>query len=143
MNKKIGFIVASALFLIVVLTTPLGFAQPWTSVELNAQSEDYVTGATEFSFWVIPPLAGTPNTIVAAGGVVINLVSGDRVIVTGYVATDITYSENGGHLIFLGTADSITVNEEQIPELSSFLTLSLIMIATLLAAIVLKRKRTS
>ena len=143
MNKKIGFVVSSTLFLIVVLSTSLAFAQPWTSVDINVQTEDYVISETEISFWIIEALGSTPNDIKAAGDIYIKVVPGDRVVVTGYVTTFIEYSETSGHLVFLGTADSITVNAVEIPELSSFLILSLLMIATLLAAIVLKRKRTS
>jgi len=155
MNKKIGFAVASTLFLFVVLSTPLAFAQDWFTCTVNVQAEEYYfmqvgtppVGDT-FSFYVITPIAGTPNTIIASDGAhtyTINLVVGDFVEISleGLTPDDVEFYESSGHLLYDGPADSITVNEVEIPEFPSFLILPLFMIATLLAAIVLRKKLTS
>ena len=68
MNKKIGFVVSSTLFLIVVLSTPLTFAQAgYATCDVNVQAGDYyLFSGNSFSFEVITPQAGTPNTIIAS-----------------------------------------------------------------------------
>jgi len=150
MNKKIGFVVASTLFLFVVLCTPLAFAQEgYTTVEVNVQCTDYYFWAGNlFDFEVITPQSGTPNTIIASDAdhtYTINLVPGDLVVVRveGITSEVMTYTEASGHLLYSGPADSVTVNEVEIPEFPSFLIVPVFMIATLLAAIVLRRKLTS
>ena len=150
MNKKIEFVVVSTLFLIVVLSAPLAFSQPWNTCVINAQATAYsFCGPGEnFRFEVIEPISGTPNTIVASDDAhtyTINLVPGDIVTINlGGITEDlITYDQNSGHLLYEGMADSVTVNEVEIPEFPSFLILPLFMIATLLVAIVLRRKLTS
>jgi len=144
MNKKIGFVVASTLFLIVVLSTTLAFGQPWQTCELNCIGETITTATGYFSFYAAPPRPDTPNTVTVTGGghtYTWELVPGDLVIVYGYVATSLQTSSD--HVTYQGPADSVTVNTAEIPEFPSFLILPLFMIATLLAAIVLRRKRTS
>jgi hypothetical protein len=144
MNKKIGFVVASTLFLIAVLSTSLAFGQPWETCELNCQGETITTATGYFSFYAVPPRPDIPNKVTVTGGgktYTWDLVPGDLVIVHGYVATDLQTSAD--HVTYQGPADSVTVNAVEIPEFPSFLILPLFMIATLLAAIVLRRKRTS
>ena len=150
MNKKIGFVVASTLFLIVVLSTPLAFAQPWDTCNIDVQAElySYCGPGENFRFDVIEPNPGTPNKIVVsglAGDFTYDLKIGDSVIVSvgGLIEDQITYSEGTGHLIYYGPADSVTINAVEIPEFPPFLILPLFMIATMLAAIVLRRKLTS
>jgi hypothetical protein len=146
MNKKIGVVVASTLFLIVVLSTPLAFAQPWQSCEMNVQVETVTVSESVgyFSFYAIPPRPDIPNTITVTGGgetYTRDLVPGDLVIVHGFLASNLQTSSD--HLTYQGPADSVEINSAEIPEFPSFLILPLFMIATLLAAIVLRRKRTS
>ena len=148
MNKKIGVAVASTLFLIVVLSTPLTFAQGWTSCELNAQSEDFVANDNGFSFWVISPVHPTPNTIEvsgSAGSYNWHLSPGERVVVSlsHFNTETVSFSEASGHVVYSGPADSVTIDEVEIPEFPSFLILPLFIIGTLLAAIVLRRKLAS
>ena len=150
MNKKIGVAVASTLFLIVVLSIPLAFAQAgYNPCEVNVQTDDlYFFTGNSFSFHVITPISGTPNTIIASDDAhtyTINLVPGDYVVVSveGITSDLITYTEASGHVVYSGPADSVTIDEVEIPEFPSFLILPLFMIATLLAAIVLRRKLTS
>jgi hypothetical protein len=149
-NKRIGFVVVSTLFLFVVLSIPLAFSQAgYATVELNVQCTDYYFWAGNlFDFEVIAPQAGTPNTIIASDDAhtyTINLVPGDLVVVRveGLTSEVMTYTEASGHLMYSGPADSITVNEVEIPEFSSFLIVPLFVIASLLAVIVLRRKLTS
>lgn len=144
MNKKIGFVVASTLFLIVVLSAPLAFAQPWQSCELNCQGETISVATGYFSFYAVPPRPDIPNTVTVTGGgntYTWELVPGDLVIVYGYVETSLQTSSD--HITYQGPADSATINAVEIPEFPSFLILPLFMMATLLAAIGLRRKRTS
>ena len=152
MKMKIGFIVASTLFLIVIsCISPLAFAQTYYWCVVNAQSTDLVVDETNgvFSFTVISADPGTTNSISAAifGGENYEefLSPGDTVVVrnTGFVADDLVVFPGSGHLIYQGPADSVTINTVEIPEFPSFLILPLFMIATLLAAIVYRRKCTS
>jgi hypothetical protein len=149
-NKRIGFVVVSTLFLFVVLSIPLAFPQPWDTCVVNVQATAYsFCGPGEnFAFEVIAPQAGTPNTIVVTGttgNYTMNLDPGDLITISlGGITQDlITYDQNSGHLMYEGMADSVTVNELEIPEFSSFLIVPLFVIASLLAVIVLRRKLTS
>ena len=148
MNKRIGFVVASTLFLFVVLSIPLAFTQPWTNVDINAQGLDFTADETGFRFWVIEPVSGTPNVIEVSGTagdynwyVVLN----DYVVVskTGFDIGTVSFSADSGHVVYSGPADSVTINAVEIPEFSSFLIVPLFVIASLLVVIVLRRKLTS
>lgn len=143
-NKKIALAVASALFLFVVLTTPMTFAQPWDEIILDAQAETITVSETVgyFSFYAISPRQGIPNNIILTGGgkeITWDLNPGDLVIVRDFVMTDLTTSSD--HVLYQGPAEIVEVNgAEVIPEFPPFLILPLFMMATLLAAVVLKRK---
>jgi hypothetical protein len=144
MHKKIGFVVASTLFLIIVLSTTLAFGQPWQTCELNCIGETITTATGYFSFYAASPRPDTPNKVIVTGGgetYTWDLVIGDLVIVYGYLETDLATS--GDHITYLGPASSVTINAVEIPEFSSFLILPLFMMATLLGAVVLRRKLTS
>ena len=152
MKLKIGFIVASTLFLVIALfNAPLTFAQPWDWCVVNAQSTDLVTDETDgfFSFTVISPDPGTTNSISAAifGGENYEelLSPGDTVVVryTEFVADDLVVFPESGHVIYQGPADSVTINGTLIPEFPLFLVLPLFMTATLLATIFYRRRHFS
>ena len=144
MNQKIGFAIASTLLLSVVLSIPMAFAQPWEEVELNVQAETISTASTYFSFYVVASVA-YPNTIIFTGGgqkFTVQLNPGDLVIVREYVDTKLTTSSD--HVLYQGPASQVDLNgTEVIPEFPSFLILPLFMIATLLGAVILRRKLTS
>jgi hypothetical protein len=144
MDKKIGLAIASTLFLTVVLSTPMASSQPWQTCEMNCIGETISVTAGYFSFYTAFPRPDTPNKITVTGGgntYTWDLVIGDLVIVHGYLASGLRYS--GDHVTYQGPADSVEINSSEIPEFSSYLILPLFMITTLLAAVVLRRKRTS
>ena len=153
MKLKIGFIVASTLFLIIVLCNVyLVFAQTWTTCVVSCNCTNYVMDETNgfFSFTVAPQNPSVTNTIT-----VVNQLSGenhaetlslgDTVVVryTQLLATDPVYSpEVSGFLNYMGPADSVTINAVEIPEFPLILIIPLFMTATLLA-LIYRRKRTS
>ena len=153
MKLKTILLATYALFLIIVLSHgTLVFAQTWTTCVVNAQTTDFVVDETNgfFSFTVISPDPGTTNTITAmkfgsSESYEGSLSPGDTVVVryTGLTANDPVYSSGSGYLYYQGPADSVTINETEIPEFPLFLILPLFMIATLVAVIGYRRKLTS
>jgi hypothetical protein len=148
MHKKIGFVVASTLFLIVVLSTTLAFGQTYDYVEIDTNAEDLVRDYQNgiLNFTVIEPFPGYEATITATAGqqtYTWDLEVDDKVELRYSLLSqdDITFSAT--HLVYQGPADSVTINAVEIPEFSSFLILPLFMMATLLGAVVLRRKLTS
>ena len=154
MKLKIGFIVASTLFLVIALfNATLTFAQDNTyACMINVKCTNLVTSETNgfFSFTVSSLVTGTTNSILAINTTtgeehVRNLSLGDTVVVSYsfFYVTDLDYSAETGILKYTGPADSVTINAAEIPEFPTSLITPLFMIATLLAAIVYRRKHTS
>jgi len=153
MKMKIGFIVVSTLFLVIVLfNAPLTLAQdPVYACMLNVKCTNLVTDEANgfFSFTVSSPDTGTPNSITAikySDGVENSkiLSPGETVVVkySFFLVTDLDYSTESGILKYTGPADSVAINTVEIPEFPSILITVLFMITTLLAAVVYRRKHT-
>ena len=157
MNHKIGAILVSAMALFTLLSSArMVFAQPWDACIVSSHVTDLEVDETNgfFSFTAVDPLSpGVVNFVSVANYAkdeshAMNLSQGDAVVVsyTDFAADDLSVSpiEPGLDLIYYnGPADSVTINTVEIPEFPSFLILPLFMIATLLAAIVYRRTRTS
>jgi hypothetical protein len=152
MNKKTGVVVvASTLLLAVVLFTPFAFAQTWPSCTVDAGGTEITVDEAGgfFSFTVKYANPGITNTIILSNpstGEYIEraLESGQEVVVSysGLKEADVQI-DSQGDIAYAGPADSVTVNSIAIPEFPAFLILPLFMAATLMAAIVYRRKRTS
>ena len=148
MRLKIGFLLASTLFLIVVLSTPLAFAQTYYWCVVNAQSTDLVVDETNgfFSFTVISPNPGTTNSISAVifGGESYDefLSTGDTVVVsyTNFTADDLVIFPESGHLIYQNPADSVTINTVEIPEFPSWTLMLVALTVVAVAVAIYKRK---
>ncbi len=151
MNKKIGFVVVSTLLLTLVLFTPFAFAQSWSSCYLSVPGNEITINEEQgiLSFTVKYGEPGMPSMIElsnASNGAYFtrNFESGNTVIISysGLTADDVDIDAHD-HIVYEGPVDSVTINAVVIPEFSSFIILPLFMIATLLAAIVYRRKRAS
>ena len=155
MKLKIGFIVASTLFLIVVLSTPFAFALTWDACIVNGYGKDLVVDETNgfFSFTAVDPFTPAILNVITAvnhassDSMEVFLSQNDTVVVsyTGFVATDLVLfptTEPGVlyQMYYQGPADSVTINQIVIPEFPSILIMPLFMISTLLAAIVYRKK---
>ena len=148
MKLKIGFVVASALLLMLVLSTSLAFAQTYDWCVVNAQSTDLVVDEANgrFSFTVISPNPGTTNSISAVkyGGESYEefLSPGDTVVVryTGFVADDLVVFPESGHLIYQNPADSVTINTVEIPEFPSWTLMLVALTVVAVAVAIYKRK---
>ena len=162
MNKKIGFIVASSLFLVFVLfNASLTLAQPdiWDYVNVSG----YGTlvgeeGETSFRFIVVTPPAGSEITNTAyvertSGLPVENytrpLLPGEEIYIVHSrvdvpIVRSITPASEPDHfnILFEGQARYVQIDSIWIPEFPTILIVPLFMTATLLA-IIYRRKRTS
>lgn len=161
MNKKIGFIFASTLFLVIVLSNAsLILAQPniWDYVNLSG----YGTlvdeeGEDNFRFIVVTPPAGSEiiNTVYVErnSSPVENytrpLIPGEEIYLTHSrvdvpVVRSITPASEPNHfnIIFEGQARYIQIDAAYIPEFPTILIAPLFMTTTLLA-IIYRRKRIS
>jgi hypothetical protein len=161
LNKKIGFIVASTLFLVVALfTAPLSFAQiPWDYCQVSAYLSFYEedsTGSLEWTlFTVATPPSGSEvtNTIYVMNSdtgenYTKNLQNGDSVtirydFIIPIKNTVVPASEPDRYIIdYEGEVSNVILNNAAIPEFPPILAVPLFMTATLLA-ILYRRKRTS
>jgi len=153
MNKKIGIIIASTLFLVITLfNAPLTFAQDsGYACIVDVKCTNLVTDETNgfFSFTVSTQDIGTNNRIVAinmSSGAehVRNVTLGDTVVVSYsfFYATDLDYSTESGILRYTGPADSVTINATEIPEFPPAIIIPVFMTATLLAIIYRKKRAT-
>ncbi len=160
MNKKIGFVVAFTLFLVVALfNVPLTFAQHWDDCKVSAYGtyliEMKVGKISWFEFKVVSPPAGSEitNTIYVINYSIFetytkNLEAGDYVIVRYDDFTpdiiEITTASDGLHysIYFEGEVGVITINAVFVPEFSPMLIVPMFITATALA-IIYRRKRTS
>jgi len=151
MNRKIIFVVASTLLVLLVLFTPFAFAQSWSYCYLSAPGTEITIDEANgfFSFTVKYGEPGAPSRVELSNSsnsafFERNFEVGDTVFVSysGFQAEDLDVSPQD-QLTYEGQVDSVTLNAVVIPEFPSFLILPLFMMATLLAAIVYGRKRTS
>ena len=149
MKLRIGFVVASTLLLLLVLSTPFAFAQRWDAVLVNAQYTDLVIDEINgsFSFTVTLPDPGTANSITATSfftgdNLIENLSPGDRVVVsyTGFAATDVVNSTATGYLSYRDPADSVTINAAEIPEFPSWTVILVALTLVAIASLVYKKK---
>ena len=150
MNKKIGIIIASTLFLVIALfNAPLTFAQDGYACIIDVKCTNLVTDETNgfFSFTVSTPDTGTYNRILAvnmstAEEHVRNVTLGDTVVVSYsfFYVTDLDYSPESGILKYSGPADSVTINATEIPEFPPAIIIPVFMTATLLAIIYRKKR---
>lgn len=150
MNKKIIFVVASTLLVTLALFTPFASAQSWSYCYLSVPGTEITINEEQgfLSFTVKYGEPGMPSTIElsnSSNGAYYerNFESGNTVIVSysGLKADDVNIDAHD-HIIYEGPVDSVTINAVVIPEFSSFIILPLFIMATLLAAIVYRRKRT-
>jgi hypothetical protein len=159
MKKKIGLIIVSALFLVIIsLSATLTFAQRWQSVTISAYGTDVVEGDPVpeiFSFIVAEPTPAVTNTIIAINNdtgenFFVDLEVGD-VVQVGYLGgLDVTIKNilaapTPGEFIiqYEGQASSVTINAAQIPEFPPILIIPMFTAATLLAIIYERRTRHS
>ena len=155
MSKKIVFVVASTLFLVVALfSTPLTFAQlPFEYCRIEAYGTLTNDGDNAFVFSAAVPPAGSeiPNSIVTVNydpyeNYTDNIPPGAEVIVFVTDTTTKTFnpaSEPDHYTIFFeGSVSWVTVNSETIPEFPPILIIPMFITATALA-IIYRRKRTS
>ena len=164
MNKKIGFIFVSTLFLAAALMYfPLTFAQDryWDYTKISAYGtnlDDFATSSTNterFAFTVVVPPSGSEiNNIIevmdtASGeNYTINLSVGERVQVNYQNANPTENSQDVASdpqyyiISYEGPVSGITINSVEIPEFPPILILPLFMSATLLA-LIYRRNRTS
>jgi hypothetical protein len=163
-NKKIGFIVVSTLFLVTVLIyVPLAFAQTtyWDYAKVSAYGKDLddfsssTVNIERFEFTVVVPPTGSEitNTIEvrdddSGENHTINLSIGDIVRVN-YQNTVPTHNSvdpasEPNHVIvdYEGEVTGISINTVEVPEFSSIILIPLFMIATVLV-IAYRRRRTS
>jgi hypothetical protein len=161
MNKKIGFIVVSTLFLVIVLfNASLTLAQPniWDYVAVSG----YGTlvgeeGETNFRFIVATPPTGSEitNTVYVQrnSAPVENytrpLLPGEEIYLTHSrvdvpIVRSITPASEPDHfnIVFEGQARYIQVDAAYIPEFPTILIIPMFMMATLLA-LVYRRRRAS
>ena len=151
MKLKIGFIVASTLFLVIALfNAPLTFAQdPVYACMLNVKCTNLVTDEANgfFSFTVSSPDTGTPNLITAikySDGVENSkiLSPGETVVVkySFFYVTDLDYSAESGILKYTGPADSVTINAAEIPEFPIGVIIPVSLILGTCATIILRKQ---
>jgi len=158
-NKKIGFIVAYSLFLVIVLlNAPFTFAQEkaWDWCQVSAYGTELVESEPPvggFTFVVVAPPSGLeiPNTVWlmnydSTENYTETLSPGDELQVNIMDFPIFTYNftaaEEPDHyiLFFEGEAGPVRINREIIPEFPPILIVPLFMTATLLA-LVYRRKR--
>lgn len=163
MNKKIGFIVITTLFIVTFLfSASLTFAQrSWDSCIISAygtnldEYNDSTTNTERYEFTVANPPSGSEitNTIEVINydsgeNFTETLSAGQRVYVNyldaGPTLNTVNAAAESGYFIieYDGYVTGVTINNIDIPEFSSIIILPLFITATLLA-IVYKRKRTS
>ncbi|MEJ2271412.1 MAG: hypothetical protein P8X91_02765 [Candidatus Bathyarchaeota archaeon] len=154
MNKKIGFLIATNLFLVsALMVAPIAFAQPplWNVVLVSAYVTDFDDSGSSISFTVaaLPSGSTLTNTIyvehTGADNYTTNLVPGDRLSVNysgGDVITMnvVAASEpNYFEVTYSGESRSVQLNSAYIPEFPPILAIPLFLVVTLLA-LVLRRK---
>ncbi|MCJ7614191.1 hypothetical protein MUO71_05445 [Candidatus Bathyarchaeota archaeon] len=158
MKLKIGFIVASTLFLVIALfNAPLTFAQVglWDSCQILAYGtnieEDHEVGSFSFIAAVPPTGSEITNSIAvmdydSGENYTIILSEGDIVLVIydTVISMNIEVASEADHytILFEGSADYVSINSAVIPEFPTILIIPMFMTATLLA-IIYRRKRTS
>ena len=164
MNKKIGFIFVSTLFLVTALMYfPLTFAQDryWDYAKISAYGtnlDDFATSSTNterFAFTVVVPPSGSEIANIievmdndSGENYTITLLVGERVQVNYQNANPTENSQNVAsepqHYIisYEGPVSGITINTVEVPEFPPILMVPLFMAATLLA-LVYRRKRSS
>jgi len=159
MNKKIGFIVVSTLFLVIALfSAPLTFAQiPWDYCKVSAYGTNLVEfeGTSnpyryEFTVAALPSGTEITNTVEvmdydSGENYTINLSIGNIVRVTydnvNPISNIIVPASESLHYTFdyEGPITSVTVNAIDVPEFPPILIVPLFMTATLLS-IIYRRK---
>ena len=159
MKFKIGFVVASTLFLIVVLSTPLAFAQTYTNVGIIAYCIDveHDEVADVLSFTALAPLESlAPNLITfwfSEGGdpQQISFSPGDRVVVDyidnplspqQVIIAEFPASSGNYSLSYGGAANSETINTVEIPEFPSW-TLMLVALTVVAVAVAIYKRKLS
>ena len=157
MKLKIGFVVASTLFLMVVLSTPFTFAQPYTNVGVIAYCTDveHDEAADVLSFTTVTPPEGyAPNLITywvnqGDNPSQISLSPGDRVVVD-YIDNPLSPQQvmmaefptaSGNYtLSYGGAANSVTINATEIPEFPSWTVMLAALTFVAIAGLVYKKK---